>query len=45
MFGAERLEALLTAGGPMSPEDVLLRVEQAVEDVPRRRASRSTTRR
>jgi serine phosphatase RsbU (regulator of sigma subunit) len=31
MFGAERLEALLTAGGPMSPEDVLLRVEQAVK--------------
>ncbi|HKV99930.1 MAG TPA: SpoIIE family protein phosphatase, partial [Vicinamibacterales bacterium] len=31
MFGAERLEALLTTGGPMSPEDVLLRVEQAVK--------------
>jgi serine phosphatase RsbU (regulator of sigma subunit) len=31
MFGAEGLEALLTSGGPMSPEDVLLRVEQAVK--------------
>jgi serine phosphatase RsbU (regulator of sigma subunit) len=31
MFGAERLEALLQAGGPTAPDDVLHRVEQAVK--------------
>lgn len=31
MFGPERLEAVLTSGGPSNPDDILQRVEQAVK--------------